>query len=165
MALNFDFRKTTLSVLSEISSAFQNTFCFFQKPFYGRETQFSVTCKFWVHWGFFWKSKFFMSCLTSLPKWSCRTFFSGLEKNQTFSHFFMCWGGKNQSDFFHEAKQIPTGPPLKNDDEPKFSLFVNPPIFSLENQFYKISHYTVNKYQGSSNFWTVWPILKIQNAK
>ena len=92
-------------------------------------------------------------------------FFSGLEKNQTFSHFFMCWGGKNQSDFFHEAKQIPTGPPLKNDDEPKFSLFVNPPIFSLENQFYKISHYTVNKYQGSSNFWTVWPILKIQNAK
>ena len=64
-------------------------------------------------------------------------FFSGLEKNQTFSHFFMCWGDKNQSDFFHEAKQIPTGPPLKNDDEPKFSLFVKPPIFCLRINFTK----------------------------
>ena len=49
----------------------------------------------------------------------------------------MCWGGKNQSDFFHEAKQIPTGPPLKNDDEPKFSLFVKPPIFCLRINFTK----------------------------
>ena len=137
MALNFDFRKTTLSVLSEISSAFQNTFCFFQEPFHGWETQFSVTCKFWVHWVFFGNLNFFMSCLTPLPEWSCRTFFSGLEKNQTFSHFFMCWGDKNQSDFFHEAKQIPTGPPLKNDYEPKFSLFVKPPIFCSRINFSK----------------------------
>ena len=64
----------------------------------------------------------------------------------------MLWRGKNQSDFFHKAKQNPTGPPLKNDDEPKFSLFEKPLFFLLEKQFYKISHYTVNKYQGSSNF-------------
>ena len=56
-------------------------------------------------------------------------FFQVWKKNQTFSHFFMLWRGKNQSDFFHKAKQNPTGPPLKNDDEPKFSLFVKPPIF------------------------------------
>ena len=159
------FGKQLCQSYQKLAQLSRTHFVFFQEPFHGRETQFSVTCKFWVHWVFFGNLNFFMSCLTPLPKWSCRTFFSGLEKNQTFSHFFMCWGGKNQSDFFHEAKQIPTGPPLKNDDEPKFSLFVKPPIFLLENQFYKISHYTVNKYQGSSNFWTVWPILKIQNDK
>ena len=101
---------------------------------------------------FFWKSQFFHVVFDPFAKMIVQNIFSGLEKNQTFSHFFMCWGGKNQSDFFPEAKQIPTGPPLKNDDEPKFSLFVKPPIFLLENQFFKYSHYTVNKYQGSSNF-------------
>ena len=61
----------------------------------------------------------------------------GLEKNQTFSQFFMCWGGKNQSDFFHEAKQIPTGPPLKNDDlKSQSSLLIHGdrtrPLFSCK---------------------------------
>ena len=158
-------RKTTLSVISEIGSAFQNTFCFFQEPFHGREIQFLVTCKFWVHWAFFWKYQFFGFVFDPFAKMIVQNIFSGLNKNQTFSHFFMLWRGKNQSDFFHKAKQNPTGPPLKNDDEPKFSLFEKPLFFLLEKQFYKISHYTVNKYQGSSNFWTVWPILEIQNAK
>ena len=137
MALNFDFRKTTLSVISEISSAFQNTFCFFQEPFHGWEIQFSVTCKFWVHWVFLEISIFSCRVWPLCQNDRAEHFFSGLEKNQTFSHFFMCWGGKNQSDFFHEAKQIPTGPPLKNDDEPKFSLFAKPPIFCLRINFTK----------------------------
>ena len=137
MALNFDFRKTTLSVISEISSAFQNTFCFYQEPFHGRETQFSVTCKFWVHWVFLEISIFSCRVWPLCQNDPAEKKFSVWKKNQTFSHFFMCWGGKNQSDFFHEAKQIPTGPPLKNDDEPKFSLFVKPPIFCLRINFTK----------------------------
>ena len=137
MALNFDFRKTTLSVISEISSAFQNTFCFYQEPFHGRETQFSVTCKFWVHWVFLEISIFSCRVWPLCQNDRAELFFRFGGKNQTFSHFFMCWGGKNQSDFLHEAKQIPTGPPLKNDDEPKFSLFVKPPIFCLRINFTK----------------------------
>ena len=160
------FGKQLCQSYQKLAQLSRTHFVFFQEPFHGRETQFSVTCKFWVHWVFFLEISIFSCHVTPLCQNDrAEHFFSGLEKNQTFSHFFMCWGGKNQSDFFHEAKQIPTGPPLKNDDEPKFSLFAKPPVFFLLNQFYKISHYRVNKYQGSSNFRTVWPILKIQNAK
>ena len=49
----------------------------------------------------------------------------------------MLWRGKNQSDFFHKAKQNPTGPPLKNDDEPKVSLFEKPLFFCLRNNLTK----------------------------
>ena len=80
---------------------------------------------------FFWKSQFFHVVFDPFAKMIVQNIFF-----QVFI-FFMCWGGKNQSDFFHEAKQIPTGPPLKNDDEPKFSLFVKPPIFCLRINFTK----------------------------
>ena len=165
MALNFDFRKTTLSVISEISSAFQNTFCFFQEPFHGRETQFSVTCKFWVHWVFFGNLNFFMSCLTPLPEWSCRTFSSGLEKESNFLSFFYVLGRQEPVWLFSWSKTNSNWAPLEKWWRTKIFIVCQTPYFLLENQFYKISHYTVNKYQGSSNFWTVWPILKIQNAK
>ena len=159
------FGKQLCQSYQKLAQLSRTHFVFFRNHSTAEKLNFQWHASFGFIEFFFGNLNFFMSCLTPLPKRSCRTFFSGLEKNQTFSHFFMCWGAKNQSDFFHEAKQIPTGPPLKNDDEPKFSLFAKPPIFLLENQFYKISHYTDNKYQGSSNFWTVWPILKIQNAK
>ena len=165
MALNFDFRKTTLSVISEISSAFQNTFCFF---FRNHSTAEKLNFQWHASFGFiefFGNLNFFMSCLTPLPKWSCRTFFSGLEKNQTFSHFFYVLGRQEPVWLFSWSKTNSNWAPLEKWWRTKIFIVCQTPYFLLENQFYKISHYTVNKYQGSSNFWTVWPILKIQNAK
>ena len=137
MVLNFDFRKTTLSVISEISSAFQNTFCFFQEHPRPRNSIFSDmqvlgSLSFFLEISIFW-FRVWPLCQNDRAE----HFFQVWKKNQTFSHFFMLWRGKNQSDFFHKAKQNPTGPPLKNDDEPKFSLFEKPLFFCLRNNFTK----------------------------
>ena len=90
---------------------------------------------------FQWHANFgFIEFFLEISIFSCRVwplcqndraehFFSGLEKNQTFSHFFMCWGGKNQSDFFHEAKQIPTGPPLEKWWRTKIFIVCQTPYF------------------------------------
>ena len=131
------FGKQLCQSYQKLAQLSRTHFVFFRNHSTAEKLNFQWHASFGFIEVFFGNLNFFMSCLTPLPKWSCRTFFSGLEKNQTFSHFFMCWGGKNQSDFFHEAKQIPTGPPLKNDDEPKFSLFVKPPIFCLRINFTK----------------------------
>ena len=166
MALNFDFRKTTLSVISEISSAFQNTFCFFQEPFHDQETQFSVTCKFWVHWGFFLKFQIFQVLFVPFAKMILQNIFFRFGKKSNFLSFFYVLGRQEPVWLFSWSKTNSNWAPLEKWWRTKiFIVCLTPYFFLLENQFYKISHYTVNKYQGSSNFWTVWPILKIQNAK
>ena len=102
---------------------------------------------------FFWKSQFFHVVFDPFAKMIVQNIFFQVWKKIKLSLIFLCVGEARTSlTFFMKQNKFQLGPPLKNDDEPKFSLFAKPPIFLLENQFYKISHYTVNKYQGSSNF-------------
>ena len=158
-------RKTTLSVISEIGSAFQNTFCFFQEPFHGREIQFLVTCKFWVHWAFFLEISIFWFRVWPPCQNDRAEHFFQVWKKIKLSLIFLCYGEARTSlIFFIKQNKIQLGP-LEKWWRTKIFIVWETPIFLLEKQFYKISHYTVNKYQGSSNFWTVWPILEIQNAK
>ena len=137
MALNFDFRKTTLSVISEISSAFQNTFCFYQEPFHGRETQFSVTCKFWVHWVFLEISIF-----------SCRVW--PLCQNDPAEHFFQVWKkiklsliflcvgeARTSLTFFMKQNKFQLGPPWKMMTNQNFHCLSNPLFFCLRINFSK----------------------------
>ena len=159
------FGKQLCQSYQKLAQLSRTHFVFFRNPSTAEKFNFQWHASFGFIDFFFGNLNFFVSCLTPLPKWSCRTFFSCLEKNQTFSHFFILLGGKNQSDFFMKQNKVQLGPPWKMMTNQNFQCSSKPLFFLLEKQFYKISHYAVNKYQGSSNFWTVWPILEIQNAK
>ena len=159
------FGKQLCQSYQKLAQLSRTHFVFFQEPFHGRETQFSVTCKFRVDWVFFWKSQFFHVVFDPFAKMIVQNIFFRFGKKSNFLSFFLCvWEARTSLTFFMKQNKFQLGPPWKMMTNQNFH-FVYPPIFLLENQFYKISHYTVNKYQGSSNFWTVWQILKIQNAK
>ena len=115
---------------------------------------------------FFWKSQFFHVVFDPFAKMIVQNIFFQVWKKIKLSLIFLCVGEARTSlTFFMKQNKFQLGPPWKMMTNQNFHCLSNPLFFLLENQFYKISHYTVNKYQGSSNFWTVWPILKIQNAK
>ena len=158
------FGKQLCQSYQKLAQLSRTHFVFFRNPSTAEKFNFQWHASFGFI-DFFLEISIFLCRVWPLCQNDCAEHFFHVWKKSNFFSFFYIIGRQEPVWFFHEAKQSPTGPPLKNDDEPKFSVFVKAPIFLLEKQFYKISHYAVNKYQGSSNFWTVWPILEIQNAK
>ena len=113
---------------------------------------------------FFWKSQFFHVVFDPFAKMIVQNIFFRFGKKSNFLSFFYVLGRQEPVWLFSWSKKNSNWASLEKWFQ-NFHCLPNPLFFLLENQFYKISHYTVNKYQGSSNFWTVWPILKIQNDK
>ena len=114
---------------------------------------------------FFWKSQFFHVMFDPFARMIVQNMFFRFGKKSNFLSFFYVLGRQEPVWLFSWSKTNSNWAPLEKWWRTKIFIVCQTPYFLLENQFYKISHYTVNKYQGSSNFWTVWPILEIQNAK
>ena len=114
---------------------------------------------------FFWKSQFFHVVFDLFAKMIVQNIFFRFGKKSNFLSFFYVLGRQEPVWLFSWSKTNSNWAPLEKWWRTKIFIVCQTPYFLLENQFYKISHYTDNKYQGSSNFWIVWPILEIQNAK
>ena len=159
------FGKQLCQSYQKLAQLSRTHFVFFRNHSTAEKLNFQWHASFGFIEFFFGNLNFFMSCLTPLPKWSCRTFFFRFGKKSNFLSFFYVLGRQEPVWLFSWSKTNSNWAPLEKWWRTKIFIVCQTPYFLLENQFYKISHYTVNKYQGSSNFWTVWPILKIQNAK
>ena len=126
------FGKQLCQSYQKLAQLSRTYFVFFRNPSTAEKFNFQWHASFGFIELFFGNINFLVLCLTPLPKWSCRTFFLGLEKNQTFSHFFMLWRGKNQSDFFIKQNKIQLGPPWKMMTNQNFHCLRNPYFFAWE---------------------------------
>ena len=86
---------------------------------------------------FFGNLNFFMSCLTPLPKWSCRTFFFRFGKNSNFLSFFYVLGRQEPVWLFSWSKTNSNWAPLEKWWRTKIFILSTPLFFCLRINFTK----------------------------
>ena len=123
------FRKQLCQSYQKLAQLSRTHFVFFRNHSTAEKLNFQWHANFGFIEFFFGNLNFFMSCLTPLPKWSCRTFFFRFGKKSNFLSFFYVLGRQEPVWLFSWSKTNSNWAPLEKWWRTKIFIVCQTPYF------------------------------------